>query len=459
MRPFLPSGSRLPLVAVASGAVLTAAVLLPFGQRPVGPSVSFVPALISIVACFDIMSVYLLAGDYRDRGDVRLLVMASAYAWSLTVMAGYALAFPSAVFADPPLALTPSMAPYLYIFWHGGFPILLGAAWAPWPARWTRPTPAARRMLLSTLLVGGAILVGAVVVAGLAAAAHRMPVLINGIDTSRMTSLTAPFTIPLVVLALAATIFGTRGRNGPERWSSVSVLICLLDLVLTYSARSRWSLGWYAGRSLTILAAGVVLVAMLASFRRLKAQAEHDAVFDALTGLLNRRGLYHELDQLVARAGRSGSPLGVVSFDLDFFKQVNDQFGHEAGDHVLAEIGRQMTLQSRRGDVIGRVGGEEFLALLPDTNLDETSVLAERIRERVALMAVPAGQRPMTVSLGATALEQGDVDVAMLLRRADRALYEAKESGRNCVVSMASSSPSRLPLKSGGTAAATPTPR
>jgi len=428
--------------------VVAAAVLMPFSQRPVGPSISFVPALISIVACFDIMSVYLLAGDYRDRGDIRLLVMASAYSWSLTVMAGYALAFPGAIFSKPPLALTPSMAPYFYIFWHGGFPVLLGAAWAPWPARWTKLTPPARRTLLTVLMVGGTTLGGAALVAGLAAAAHRLPVLISGFDTSRMTSLTAPFTIPLVVLALAWTVYGTRDRNGPERWSSVAVLVCLLDLVLTYAARSRWSLGWYAGRTLTILAAGVVLVAMLASFRRLKAQAEHDAVFDALTGLLNRRGLYTALDQLVARARRSGSPLGVVSFDLDFFKLVNDRFGHEAGDNILAEIGRQMALESRRGDVMARVGGEEFLALLPDTDLHETGVVAERIRERVAQMAVPAGQHPMTVSLGATALEADDANGAMVLRRADRALYEAKEAGRNRVVSLESlTSSARTPAQ------------
>ena len=420
--------------------MLVTVFVLPIGGRQIGPSVSFVPAVLSVVACFDIMSAYLLVGDYRDRGDPRLLVMACAYSWSLTVMAGYTLAFPGVVSPHPPLALVPSLAAYFYVAWHGGFPILLGAAWAPWPARWTKPTPFGSRRALAVVVVGGAFAAGIALVAGLAALSHHLPVLINGLDTSRMTALTAPLTLPLVLLALAATLWGTRTRSGPERWSSVAVLVCLLDLALTYSSRARYSLGWYTGRSLTVLSAGVVLVAMLATFRRLKAQAEHDAVFDALTGLVNRRGAYTTLDQLIARARRSGAPLGVVSFDLDLFKQVNDRHGHEAGDDLLAEVGHLMTALRRRGDVIARVGGEEFLALLPDTDLDGTALVAERIRKLIAAIAMPPGHEPVTVSLGATALEVHDLDAAMVLRRADTALYQAKERGRNRVVSLHSRS-------------------
>lgn len=436
----------MPLVVVAGAAMLVTGLVLPIGDRQLGPSVSFVPALVSVVACFDIMSAYLLVGDFRDRGDVRLLVMACAYWWSLTVMAGYALAFPGAVSADPPLALVPSMAPYLYVTWHGGFPILLGAAWAPWPAGWTNPTPFGRRGVVAVVVSGAAVAAGIAVVAGLAAFSRHLPVLINGLDTSRMTTLTAPFALPMVLLALAVTIRGTRTRTGPERWSSVAVLVCLLDLALTYGSGTRYSLGWYTGRSLTLLSAGVVLLAMLATFRRQKAEAEHNAVFDVLTGLLNRRGASTTFDQLIARARRSGAPLGVVSFDLDHFKQVNDRHGHEAGDNILAEVGRLMTALCRQGDVVARVGGEEFIALLPDTDLDGTILVAERIRKLIAAMAVPSNHDTVTVSLGATALEGDDLDAAMVLRRADAALYDAKERGRNRVVSLQSRSPARRHL-------------
>jgi len=423
-------------VVVAGAAMLVTVVVLPVAGRQLGPTVSFVPALLSVVACFDIMSGYLLVGDYRDHGDVRLLVMACAYWWSLTVMAGYALAFPGVVSPHPPLALVPSLAAYFYVAWHTGFPILLGAAWAPWPTRWTKPTPRGRRRVVAIVVTGGTTAAGVALVAGLAALSHQLPVIINGLDTSRMTALTAPFALPLVLVALAVTLWGTWTRTGPERWSSVAVLVCWLDLVLTYGSRTRYSLGWYTGRSLTLLSAGVVLLAMLATFRRHKAEAEHNAVFDVLTGLLNRRGAYTTLDQLIARARRSGAPLGVVSFDLDHFKLVNDLHGHEAGDNVLAEVGRLMTSLCRQGDVVARVGGEEFLALLPDTDLDGTVLVAETIRELVAAMAVPNIHETVTVSLGATTLETDDFGAATVLRRADTALYDAKERGRNRVISL-----------------------
>ena len=95
------------------------------------------------MACFDIMSVWLLAGEYLDTGDRRLLGMALAYLWSLLLMGGYALAFPGVVSQHPPLAVTASVAPYLYLGWHVGFPVLLGAAWGPWD--WLDRTEIRRR--------------------------------------------------------------------------------------------------------------------------------------------------------------------------------------------------------------------------------------------------------------------------------------------------------------------------
>jgi diguanylate cyclase (GGDEF)-like protein len=426
--------SKRPLLITAVVLTVLTGVLLPVGTHQLPSTISFMPAMIGIVACFDVMSVYLLLGDYRDRGDLRMLVMALAYLFSLVVMGGYALAFPGAISVDPPLALTPSMAPYYYVLWHTGFPLLLGAAWAPWPARWTARTPKPQRSLIATAAVMLSVGAGVIVVAAFAATAQRLPVLIVGLDFTRMTTLTAPIALPLVALALAASIRGTSRRTGPERWTTIAILVCLCDLILTYGAGTRFSLGWYVGRSMTLVAAAVVLVAMLAAFQQVKAQAEYDASTDQLTGLQNRRSAYEALEQLVARSHRSGAPLGVLNLDLDLFKQVNDRFGHETGDEVLAEVGRLFTKACRRGDVVARVGGEEFLILLPDTDEPGTMIVADKIRLLVSSEPISTKEIAMSVSVGATMLRGDDADSPTLLRRSDIALYQAKAGGRNRVV-------------------------
>jgi len=172
---------------------------------------------------------------------------------------------------------------------------------------------------------------------------------------------------------------------------------------------------------------------MLVSFRRLKAQAEHDATIDPLTGLGNRRGGQRALEQMAARAYRSGSPLGVVTFDLDHFKSINDRHGHEAGDRVLAAVGEYVGDALRLGDVAARVGGDEFLLLLPDTDAAGAIAVAEKVRLGLAGLSLAGLPTAVTASLGAGCLCADETPTA-LLRRVDHALYDSKLHGRNRAV-------------------------
>ena len=419
---------------LASAVLLSAtAGVLPFAAHQLGPAVSFLPAVLAVVACFDLMSVYLLVGEFRDTGDRRILAMSCCYVWSLVVMGGYTLAFPGVISPDPPLALVPSMAPWFYVAWHGGFPLLLGLSWAPWPQRWTAQSPPVRRARQAHLGIALAGAGSAGVVAVMAAFAHELPVVIHGVDTSRMTSLTAPVVIPLTLAALALALRGTQDRTGAERWSVVVVLVCLCDLVLTYSAKHRYSVGWYAGRSLTMVAAGLVLVAMLATFRRAKSQAEHDAMVDSLTGLANRRSAHRDLQLLIDFSRLTSAPLSVVIFDIDHFKSVNDRFGHAVGDEVLAGLGANLPGWLRQTDVAARVGGEEFLVLLPNTDAAGAVQIAEKIRTNMQARAWHGLAGTVTVSLGVGSLRASSDDAVRLLRRVDTALYAAKNGGRNQV--------------------------
>jgi two-component system, cell cycle response regulator len=168
------------------------------------------------------------------------------------------------------------------------------------------------------------------------------------------------------------------------------------------------------------------------------------SVTDALTGARNRRFLMKYLPQELERARRGAKSLAVLSCDIDHFKRVNDDFGHEAGDEVLQEFARRAGSCIRQTtDWVARSGGEEFVLVLPETDLPKASGVAERLRQVVAAEAIPtcSGAVAITVSIGVSALgaehERGETSAAGLLRAADRGLYASKRSGRNRATIMA----------------------
>lgn len=161
---------------------------------------------------------------------------------------------------------------------------------------------------------------------------------------------------------------------------------------------------------------------------------------DQLTGASNRRHFLDVARTEISRARRQGSPLSVVMLDIDFFKSINDRFGHEAGDKVLATLAATVRDTLRAGDIFARLGGEEFILMLPGQGLDDAFRMAERLRLLVAEMETPGCPARITLSAGVAGLQHETDDVGTLLRGADQALYQAKHQGRNrtCVESAAS---------------------
>ncbi|MFY3383097.1 sensor domain-containing diguanylate cyclase [Paracidovorax sp. MALMAid1276] len=153
---------------------------------------------------------------------------------------------------------------------------------------------------------------------------------------------------------------------------------------------------------------------------------------DALTGLLNRRGFEAQMEFAMAVARRSGRPLSLVAVDVDHFKRVNDTHGHDAGDEVLRRLARTLVERLRACDVVARLGGEEFVVLLPDTDLEGARATAQALVDAMAAQHDPV-VGAITVSAGATALRDAQEKAADLIRRSDAALYDAKRNGRNCV--------------------------
>lgn len=168
---------------------------------------------------------------------------------------------------------------------------------------------------------------------------------------------------------------------------------------------------------------------ILANQRNLAA-AERRATSDALTGLPNRRAADETFVWMAAQAARSASPLAAILLDLDHFKGLNDRQGHESGDRALSLVGGIIEATIRRSDFAARFGGEEFLVLLPDTDREAAVLVAEKLRSAIE-QAELVGIGHITASLGLAVLPMDAEEPGELLRKADRALYAAKDSGRN----------------------------
>jgi diguanylate cyclase (GGDEF)-like protein len=154
---------------------------------------------------------------------------------------------------------------------------------------------------------------------------------------------------------------------------------------------------------------------------------------DGLTGLLNRRRLMELASTELERSRRYGSALALVSLDLDHFKKINDEHGHAAGDRVLKQVAALCREALRQGDLAGRIGGEEFVLVLPHVDADAAEHLAERLRSLFEHKLSVAPGWPVTASFGVAVFAPG-MSLADLLQKADMALYQAKAAGRNRVV-------------------------
>jgi diguanylate cyclase (GGDEF)-like protein len=199
---------------------------------------------------------------------------------------------------------------------------------------------------------------------------------------------------------------------------------------LILGAKRHHAFGEAARPTLEVLASHL---ATSLSNARMIAQLEKMATTDGMTGLLNKRAMLDEADRKVAAAARFGRPLSVLVADIDFFKKVNDTYGHDIGDVVIRGLGDVLKRQKRNTDFVARYGGEEFVVLCEQTDANGAMLLAERIREELGKIAfhAPAGTFGVTCSIGIATFPEAGRDWESLFKSADEALYVSKRSGRN----------------------------
>jgi diguanylate cyclase (GGDEF)-like protein len=231
-----------------------------------------------------------------------------------------------------------------------------------------------------------------------------------------------------------------RRRTLIRRWPALFVpmlhgAIFLLPMVLASLGMKSLATGWVAVFAIEVVlyVVGAAFIVLVLAKDRTVNRYKLAAQTDPLTSLLNRRGFFEAATKLMAGNKARQAPVSVLAFDLDHFKSINDRFGHKTGDAVLDLFARTARKTLRGDDVVGRIGGEEFVAILSGT-LAEACIAAERVRaafERAAV-APDSPQIPATVSIG-VACGLPDVPIDLLIARADAVLYRAKANGRNRV--------------------------
>jgi diguanylate cyclase (GGDEF)-like protein len=251
-----------------------------------------------------------------------------------------------------------------------------------------------------------------------------------------------------LTIAGAVALSGARGTSAlplvaipvltlSSRFSLRGVIAgVLISLALTLAVAFGVDTGTViADPVLIIMPVALVLCAAILTAPLMQSDIKHrnDAVLDQLTGMLNRHALSLRVEELTEQARINGEPIGLIVADIDRFKLVNDTYGHAAGDDVLRDLSYLLRKQLRAFDLVYRLGGEEFLVLLPGANPDSAIELAERLREAVA--AAPLGPGvPVTLSLGVCVSGQHEpFDYKTVFASADAALYEAKRGGRDRV--------------------------
>ena len=263
------------VAVVAIGGVVAAT--LPFAHTVLGPHPGFLPAFFTAILAADAATAFLLLQQFRSTGDPRLAALSTAYLWCAAIVVPHAMVFPGVVTTGGLLGGDPSSSPWLWTAWHTGYPVLLVAALAPWPARMRATVPADRRGVTVVAALIGLLAAAGGTVWLTTGGAHLLPRIIAAGDYTYLTRHEGPYIIGLNLVSVVVVGLGAR-RTSLERWVLVAATASLADVILVLLAQARFTLGWYTARGMSLVAATVVLAALAAEVSKLYRQlaARHD---------------------------------------------------------------------------------------------------------------------------------------------------------------------------------------
>ncbi len=437
------TGARRAAMVVAIALLAISVLALPFASRP-GPATTwYLPLICSAAALVNLLTCYLLFGQFVVAGTYASAILGSGYLFSAVMITFYLVGSPS---FGPWGEAYPQAPSWLWIAWHAGFP-LIAVAYAAAERRKLR-VPHTSWMFLPAIACASIVTIISI---GLGAAllfgSDRLPVLITGNDYGRsVLTVVGLGTLAVNFAAFAAVLTLLRARTLLQLWLPVAILAFALSTVLMAVARQRYALGWYLAPAISLAGAGAVLLAFLhemtllyAKLVEMQAKLRTMVDVDGLTGLANRRRFNAVLQQQWHHACRERRSIALLMIDVDHFKAYNDGLGHPAGDRCLQRLaGAIASALHRPIDLAGRYGGEEFAVILPETDLAGAWLVAERVHKAIHDLEMPQPAEPgacvhVSIGVAADAPPYGESE-AVLVARSDQALYRAKHEGRNRTV-------------------------
>jgi diguanylate cyclase (GGDEF)-like protein len=467
----LPAGHRQRWLAWAVIAVSTVVflILVPFAKVALRPVPAFIPIYQSALLVNDLITAVFLLGQRQLSRSHGLSLLAGGYLFTALMSTVHALSFPGLFAPNGLLDAGQQTTAWLYMFWHGGFPLFVIAyaryGLAEQPAREGRVTILSAVASVISLVCGLALLttLGQDLLPLIMQDNHYTPAMIIVVSAVWLLNL-------LALYALARR----RPYSMLDLWLIVTMCAWLFDIALSAVLNAgRYDLGFYSGRIYGLLAASFVLVVLLHEHGKLYVQLiklrDSDrekteelrrlSTIDQLTGIANRRAFDDALDQEWRRMMRHGTALSLLMVDVDCFKRFNDAYGHVAGDQCLRVVAQVLAGKARRaGELAARYGGEEFAVLLPHVDIAEAKKLGEvicaSVRDCEILHEHSDAAPYVTISVGAASIadlpelaatlsREGMLPSAtmpgatVLVETADHALYRAKKAGRNRVVAAA----------------------
>ena len=416
----------------------SAIAITPLASIPLRPSLTFFAMMLAASLMGTLITGLLLLFQARAQRSMPVAVLAAGFFVTSATMVPYMLVYPHMMpSVSAAVQATNSTNGWLWFAWH--VELLSGIIAFGLLRRVDTGAPAMQARGRAIMYAFAFVYIVGICVA------FRDPALPTTFANDSWTPLWRLFMVPVIDILAACVIVGTIRRRSTatllDLWLAVVAFSIAIDIYLTTIGLTRFTLGWYASRIVVLFATLAVLGVLLRQAALMYAalveraeMLEGQAHTDMLTGLSNRRRFDEEFARAFGSSARNSTELSIALIDIDRFKLYNDAFGHQAGDEALHRIAQAIDDSvGRSGDFAARYGGEEFVVILEDTSLEGAMGVSERIRNAVLDAGIRAPQGGLlSISIGVSARKDRDAP-AELLRRADAALYLAKNAGRNRV--------------------------